>query len=423
MRWYRNLTIRTLSRLVGIEKGYKMGALSGIKILDLSRVLAGPYATQMLGDMGATIIKIERPYVGDDTRNWGPPFLEGTHESAYYLSINRNKKSLAIDISNHEGQEIIHALLKDSDILIENFKAGSLEKYNLDYQSLHKQYPRLIYASITGFGQSGALSTEPGYDLVAQAMSGLMSVTGEPDGAPMKVGVAVSDILTGLHVTIGILAALQSRHITNKGQMVDVSLLDSSLATMTNLAQYYLTSGHVAPRFGNQHSTIVPYQAFKAIDGWLVLAVGNDRQFKKLCELLRHPEWAEDERFKTNPARVTNRTILIPMLDEQILKFTVNDFVMKCREIDIPAGVVQTIEDVLNSQTINDRDMRISMSHSSGQQTDLVGSPLKFSNTPVEYTFAPPQCGEHTLEILTELGLSPQKITDLEDRKIIQIMR
>lgn len=399
------------------------GALTGVKIIDLSRVLAGPYATQMLGDMGAEIIKIERPFIGDDTRAWGPPFLGDTKESAYYLSINRNKKSLSVDISKPEGQEIIHALLKDSDILIENFKVGSLKKYHLDYESLQEKFPRLIYASITGFGQAGSLSTEPGYDLVAQAMGGLMSVTGEPDGAPMKVGVAVSDILTGLHMTIGILAALQARTHTKRGQHVDVSLLDSTLASLTNLAQYYLTAGTPAPRFGNAHSTIVPYQAFEAKDGWLVVAVGNDGQFKKLCTLLKQDEWADDGRFSTNPARVQHRDVLIPLLRASIEKFTVNDFVAQCRALDIPAGPVQRMDQVIESETIKERDMVVTMNHSSGQMTKLIGSPLKFSETPVNYTLAPPICGEHTYEILQALGYNSQKIDDLVDRKIIQIMR
>lgn len=400
-----------------------MGALSGITVLDLSRVLAGPYATQMLGDMGANIIKIEKPYAGDDTRYWGPPFLDNTHESAYYLSINRNKKSVAVDIATPQGQKIIHDLLSTTDILIENFKVGSLEKYDLDYPSLKEKYPRLIYASITGFGQNGPLSTEPGYDLVAQAMGGLMSVTGEPTGAPMKAGVALSDILTGLHITIGILAALQSRAQTNKGQMIDVSLLDSTLASMTNIAQYYLTSEKVAPRFGNEHSTIVPYQAFQALDGWIALAVGNDHQFRKLCTILNHAEWASDERFSTNPARVKHRDILIPLLSESIQKLKADEFVNACREIDIPAGPVQNMAQVLNSDQIKARDMVISLPHHSGTSTKLVGSPLKFSETPVHYQCAPPVCGQDTVSVLQNLGYSDDDITQLAAKKIIEIVR
>jgi crotonobetainyl-CoA:carnitine CoA-transferase CaiB-like acyl-CoA transferase len=400
-----------------------MGALTGIKVLDLSRVLAGPYATQMLGDMGADIIKIEKPFAGDDTRQWGPPFLEGTKESAYYLSINRNKKSVAIDITTQAGQKIIHDLLHDTDILIENFKVGSLEKYGLDYASLKDKYPRLIYASITGFGQNGSLSTEPGYDLVAQAMGGLMSVTGEPNGAPMKAGVALSDILTGLHVTVGILAALQSRHTTNKGQMIDVSLLDSTLASMTNLAQYYLTSHTVVKRYGNEHSTIVPYQAFEASDGWLVLAVGNDKQFQKLCALLKHDEWSDDDRFKTNPARVLNRDILIPLLSDAIKQFTVSDFVDACRAVDIPAGPVQNMAQIFASDQITAREMKISMDHVSGQPTDLVGSPLKFSETPVSYQCAPPICGQDTISVLQKLGYTNQTIENLVTQNIIEAVR
>jgi crotonobetainyl-CoA:carnitine CoA-transferase CaiB-like acyl-CoA transferase len=286
-----------------------MGALSHIKILDLSRVLAGPYCTQMLGDLGAEIFKIEKPYAGDDTRFWGPPFLQhkdgqNSQESAYYLSINRNKKSVAIDIAKKQGQDILLKMLEDCDVLIENFKVDSLKKYGLDYLSLKDRFPKLIYCSITGFGQNGPLSHEPGYDLVAQAMGGFMAATGEPNGAPMKAGVAISDIVTGLHAAIGILAALNKRSITNQGEYIDISLLDSTLATMTNLSQYYLTSHKVAQRFGNAHSTIVPYQAFALRDGYVVIAVGNDHQFAKLCAVLNRPDLAETEKFKTNSNRL-----------------------------------------------------------------------------------------------------------------------
>ncbi len=405
-----------------------MGALSGLRVLDLSRVLAGPYCTQMLGDMGAEIIKIEKPGAGDDTRFWGPPFVRDrdgndTTESAYYLSINRNKKSVAVDLASPEGRDIIIGLLQHCDILIENFKVGGLKKYGLDYDSLKNQFPGLIVCSITGYGQNGPLSTEPGYDLVSQAMGGLMSVTGAPDGDPMKVGVAVSDIITGLHAATGILAALHHRTTTGKGQHVDVALLDCTLATMTNLAQYYLTAGRVAPRQGNMHATIVPYQALKARDGWLVIAVGNDGQFAKLSTLLGHPEWAQDPRFSTNSARLANRDILSPLISASMAAHDVADFVQKCHDLDIPAGPVNTIEQAFAEPQIQAREMKIEMRHDlAPEPVSLVGSPLKFSETPVRYESAPPVLGRHTSEVLSGLlGMEDGQIKNLADRKIIQV--
>ena len=279
--------------------------LDNIRVLDLSRVLAGPSCTQILGDLGADIIKIERPGHGDDTRKWAPPYLKDTdghdtNESAYYLSANRNKRSLAVDLTTEAGQDLIHKLLEKSDVLIENFKTGNLARYGLSYNQIKDRHPHLIYCSITGFGQNGPLSTEPGYDFLAQAMSGLMAITGEPDGEPMKIGVALSDVMTGLYAAVGILSALHARTTTGKGQHVDLALLDCTLAGMVNIAQYYLTSGNLAPRLGNAHSTIVPYQCFAASDGYLIIAVGNDRQFKRLADFIGKPEWTNDERFSTN---------------------------------------------------------------------------------------------------------------------------
>ena len=302
-------------------------SLHNIRVLDLSRVLAGPYCTQMLGDLGAEIIKIEKPGAGDDTRLWGPPFLKDkdgndTTESAYYLSINRNKKSVAVDIKTEAGQKIIHQLLEQSDILIENFKVGGLKQYGLGYEQLKTKYPKLIYCSITGFGQTGPMAEEPGYDLMAQAMAGLMAVTGEPDGAPMKVGVALSDIITGLNATIGILAALHHREQTGEGQRIDVALTDCTLASLTNLAQYFLTSGKPAPRLGNAHSTIVPYQAIQVKDGYIVVAVGNNEQFARFCAMIEKPEWVTDDRFAKNKNRVLNRATLIPMIEEAMKRET-----------------------------------------------------------------------------------------------------
>lgn len=391
------------------------GPLSGLRVIDLSRVLAGPSCTQILGDLGADIIKIERPGMGDDTRKWGPPFLPGTKESAYYLSCNRNKRSIAVDMTKPEGQEVIHALLSDADILIENFKTGGLKKYGLDFDSVHKRHPHIIYSSITGFGQTGPLAAEPGYDLLVQAMGGLMSVTGDIDGEPMKVGVALSDIMTGLYAAIGTLAALQARHTTGRGQHVDVALLDCTLASLTNLSQYYLTSGRVAPRYGNAHSTIVPYQAFEAGDGWLVIAVGNDTQFARLATALGHGEWADDPRFATNTARVEHRDILIPMMTDILRTRPVASWVEIMLNVDIPCGPVNKMDQVFAMDQIKARDMRITMQHGSGQSIDLVGSPLKLSDTQTTYRLPPPVEGEHTDDILRAiLNLNDDAIAALK---------
>ena len=385
------------------------GPLSGIRVLDLSRVLAGPSCTQMLGDMGADIIKIERPGEGDDTRKWGPPYMKDadgndTSESAYYLSCNRNKRSVAIDITQPEGQALIHQLIEQCDILIENFKVGGLKKYGLDYDSVKERHPHIIYASITGFGQNGPLATEPGYDLMAQATGGMMAVTGEPDGAPMKIGVALSDIMTGLHAAIGILAALHRRKTTGKGDHVDVALLDCTLASLTNLAQFYLTSGNVAKRWGNAHSTIVPYQAFEASDGWVVVAVGNDTQFARFAKALGHGEWAEDTRFALNRNRVTHRDILVPLIAERMKEHSIEHWVKTLQAIDVPVGPVNHMDQVFAMEQVQARGMEIEMTHPlAAEPIHLVGSPLKFSESPVSYRLPPPVCGAHTQEILQEL--------------------
>jgi crotonobetainyl-CoA:carnitine CoA-transferase CaiB-like acyl-CoA transferase len=402
------------------------GALDGIRILDLSRILAGPVCTQMLGDLGADVIKIEKPGAGDDTRGWGPPYLtdgEGhaTTESAYYLCANRNKRSAAIDIASPEGQDLIHRLLQKSDILIENFRTGGLEKYGLDFAAVHKRHPRIIYASITGFGQTGPLAAEPGYDLMAQAMAGLMAVTGEPDGQPMKAGVALSDVMTGLYAAVGILAALHKRQETARGQLVDVSLMDCTLAGLVNLAQYYLTSGKPASRTGNAHASIVPYQAFAAADGWLVVAVGNDSQFARFAALVGHAEWAKDPRFAANAARVVNRDIIIPLIADEMKKQPVARWLAALKKIDVPSGPVNRIDQVFAMEQIRARGMDIAMDHPlSAKPIRLVGSPLKLSETAVAYRHAPPVCGQHTNEILQELlTVSERELEDLRARRVI----
>ena len=388
-------------------------ALSGIRVLDLSRVLAGPYCTQMLGDMGAEIIKVERPFAGDDTRKWGPPYMEGfdgkpTSESAYYLSCNRNKKSIAVDITTPEGQEIIHGLIAKSDVLIENFKVGGLEKYGLGYGQIKERYPSLVYCAISGFGQNGPLAEEPGYDFLAQGMAGMMACTGEADGEPMKVGVALSDIMSGMNAAIGILAALRHRDATGgkesgEGQMVDVALTDTTLASLTNIAQYYLTSGKLAPRLGNAHSSIVPYQVFEAADGHIIIAVGNDAQFARLAGFLKQ-DWANDARFATNSARVENREALVAMIDELIKAKDGAYWIEQFEEINVPCGPVNTMDQVFEMEQIKARDMQINMGHPlSPTPISLVGSPIKMSETPAQYKSAPPVCGQDTGGVLKEL--------------------
>jgi crotonobetainyl-CoA:carnitine CoA-transferase CaiB-like acyl-CoA transferase len=395
-------------------------SLDGIRVLDLSRVLAGPVATQILGDLGADILKIEHPEKGDDTRAWGPPFLEGTKESAYYLSCNRNKRSLALDISKPEGQKIIHALAAKSDVLIHNFKVGGLEKYGLGFDVMQEKHPHLIYTAISGFGQDGPLATEPGYDVMMQAMGGLMGHTGPENGEPTKAGVALVDIMTGLYAAIGTLAALHAREKTGKGQMVDLALLDVTLASMTNLAQYYLTSGKPPKRYGNAHATIVPYQSFMAQDGHIVIAVGNDAQFARFATALGHAEWGQDPRFACNADRVENRAVLLPLLEKEMMKKTVAAWMDIFRAIDIPAAPVNAIDQVFAIDQIQHRGMEITMPHPSAPAPiKLVGSPFHLSETPVSYRRAPPTLGQHTREILEELGLSPADVRALADKGVI----
>ncbi|PZQ47444.1 MAG: CoA transferase [Micavibrio aeruginosavorus] len=400
--------------------------LEGLRILDLSRVLAGPVCTQILGDLGAEILKIEKPFDGDDTRNWGPPYLKDkdgndTNESAYYLSANRNKKSITIDISKPEGQKLIHALAAQSDVLIHNFKVGGLDKYGLGFTAMHEKHPHLIYTAISGFGQNGPLASEPGYDLMAQAMGGLMGHTGEPDGEPMKSGVALVDIMTGLYAAIGTLAALNAREKTGLGQMVDVALLDVTLASMTNLAQYFLTSGKAPKRYGNAHSTIVPYQAFEAADGHMVIAVGNDHQFKKFAAALGRPEWGDDARFARNSVRVANRDIIVPLIQDVLLTKPVAVWVSLFQEIDVPSAPVNSINQVFDIPQIQERGMEIEMEHpQSDKPIKLVGSPFHLSETPVSYRLPPPVMGQHTDAALSSLlGLAPEDLARLRADNII----
>ncbi|CAB1215504.1 CaiB/BaiF CoA transferase family protein [Acinetobacter bouvetii] len=388
-----------------------MGALQGIRVLDLSRVLAGPWCGQILADLGAEVIKIERPQLGDDTRMWGPPWMldqqgNATRESGYFQCANRNKYSVAIDIASTEGQALIYEIAKTADVVIENYKAGSLAKYGLDYASLSVLNPNLVYCSVTGFGQDGPRAEEPGYDFIIQGMSGLMSITGEPDDVPgggaQKVGVAVVDIQTGLYSTIAIQAALLARQHTGRGQYIDMSLLDVQVAALANQGMNYLTSGKAPKRMGNKHPNIVPYQTFKAKDKEFIIACGNDKQFKDLCIAIGLPELLEDAKFQRNQDRVKHRDELIPVLSEYFLSKNAKDWVDAIHAVKVPVGVINSVEDALAEPQIQHRQMVVNIPHRLNDNFKVIASPIKLSDTPVEYRHAPPQLGEHTQYILSQ---------------------
>ena len=378
-----------------------MQPLQGIRVLDLSRVLAGPYCTMVLGDLGADVIKVEPPE-GDETRGWGPPFAEG--ESAYYLCVNRNKRGIVINLKTDEGKKVLRDLALQSDVLVENFRPGTLEKFGLDFETLHELNPKLIYCSITGFGQTGSMKDKPGYDFMIQALGGLMSITGEPEGEPMKTGVAVVDLFAGQNAIIAILAALQARMLTGRGQQLDISLFDSQLGWLANVASNYLISGKLPKRHGNAHANIVPYQSFQASDGWFAIAVGNDKQFARLREMLGKPEIAVDEKFSTNSGRVQNRAEIIPLLASIFRDASVSEWLAKLDEAEIPCGPIQNFEQAFSMPTVKEREMLVKMNHPTIGEIPLVGSPLKMSDTPVEYRLHPPLMGEHTEDVLRELG-------------------
>ncbi|MCZ4286830.1 CoA transferase [Marinobacter salarius] len=404
------------------------GSLSHLRVLDLSRVLAGPWAGQILGDLGAEVIKIERPKSGDDTRSWGPPYLQGADGnadlSAYFLTANRNKQSLAVDIAHPEGQELIRKLVAESDVILENFKVGGLKRYGLDYDNLKQINPKLIYCSITGFGQDGPYANRPGYDFLIQAMGGLMSITGQPDGepgaGPMKVGVALTDIMTGLYATIGVLAALSHRDRTGEGQYVEAALLDVQVACLANQAMNYLTTGQAPGRMGNAHPNIVPYQDFPTADGNMVLTVGNDEQFTRLCDVLEHPEWASDDRFATNRARVANRKELIPRLRQATVMRSTQEWVQILERSGVPCGPVNTLDQVFEDPQVLARGMKQSVQHPSLGDVPTVGNPIRLKLTPVSYRTAPPLLGEQSKQVLeTIVGLSSGEIESLRERGIV----
>ena len=399
--------------------------LTGLRVLDLSRILAGPWATQLLADLGAEVIKIERPGEGDDTRGWGPPFVVGEHEadlfSAYYLAANRGKKSVAVDFSRREGQEIVAALANSCDVVIENFKVDGLKRLGLGYEALSANNPRLIYCSISGFGQTGPYKDKPGYDLLVQAMGGLMSITGAPEGEPMKVGVAVADILTGLYATVAILAALNERRSSEKGQHIDLALLDVQVATLANQGMNFLTSGKVPRRHGNAHPNIVPYQAFATSDGHIVVAVGNDAQFVRLVAILGIPGLSDDPRFQKNADRVRNRGELIEILSGRIGSFRKLELLNLLDAQLIPAGPINDLREVFSDPNIAARDLVIEQDLSKGRSTiRMIGNPIKLSRTPINYRDAPPRLGAHTADILKdELGIPESEFERLIEQGII----
>ena len=405
-----------------------MGALSGIRVLDLSRVLAGPWCGQNLADLGAEVIKVERPGSGDDTRQWGPPYLKDrdgndSREAAYFLCANRNKESLTIDFTQPEGQRLVRELAAKSDVLIENFKVGGLAAYGLDYASLKAVNPKLIYCSITGFGQDGPYASRAGYDFMVQGLGGLMSLTGQPDGSegagPVKVGVALTDVLTGLYASIAILAALQYREREGVGQHIDTALLDVQVACLANQALNYLTTGRAPQRLGNAHPNIVPYQSFPTADGDFILTVGNDGQFRKFAQVAGKPEWADDPRFTTNRARVEHRAELIPLIRQVTVFKTSAQWLAELEAVGVPCGPINDLAQVFADPQVIARGLKVEMPHAVGS-VPQVASPLRLSASPVDYRLPPPQLGEHSAQVLARvLGLSAAEIAALQGNGVV----
>ena len=400
--------------------------LEDINILDLTRVLAGPTSTQILGDLGANIIKIERPLSGDDSRNLGPPYLDKNlkkpMESSYFLSVNRNKNSVELDFTKKDGQELAKKLIKKCDVLVENFRAGNLKQYGLDYKSIKKINPEIIYCSITGFGQNGPYSKRGGYDYLVQAMGGIMSITGEKKGNPTKIGVGVSDIITGLYSTIGILSALRFKEVTGKGQHLDISLMDSQVSWLSYVAQNYLISGEIPKRIGNDHPSIVPYQTVKAKDGLMVLAIANDRQFKEFCEYAKISNLINDPKFKTNSSRVKNRCDLNKIINKIIKKKTIKQWVEGLVKVNVPCGPINNIQQVFEDKQVKSRKMVISMKHSKSKnkKIKLIANPINFSESKIQYKKPPPKLGQDTISVLKKfLKLDSKDLLDLKKKKII----
>lgn len=419
---------RTIERMSPTPPDSDALPLRGVRVLDLSRVLAGPWCTQTLADLGADVIKVERPGSGDDTRGWGPPFLQDgaghdTAESAYYLGTNRNKRSITVDVARPEGQALIRRLAGTCDVFVENFKVGDMQRYGLDAGRLRDANPGLVYCSITGFGQTGPYKERAGYDYAIQGIGGLMSVTGErddlPGGGPQKVGVAVADLFTGMYATVAILAALRHRDLTGQGQVVDMALLDAQVAMLANLGANYLVTGRAPRRMGNAHANIVPYQVFEVSDGHLILAVGNDGQFAKFCEVAGCPQLARDGRFATNAQRVRHRDTLVPMLEPILRTRTRRSWLDALEAAKVPCGPINDLAEVFADPQVQSRGMAVDMPHPLAGTVRLVGSPIRLSDTPVQVRRAPPLLGEHTDEVLAEFGIDAQERARLREQGVL----
>jgi len=393
--------------------------LDGVRVLDLSRVLAGPYCTMMLGDLGADIIKIEAPGLGDDTRHWGPPFTEGG-ESAYFLCVNRNKRSMTLNLKTNQGIQILKELIQQCDVLVENFRVDTMDKWGLSYETLQQLKRGLIYCSITGYGYTGPYRNLPGYDFIIQAQGGVMSITGPEEGEPCKVGVAIADITAGLFACNAILAALYDHQKSGRGQRIDISLLDSQIAWLANVGSNYLISGEKPMRYGNAHPNIVPYQTFRASDGYFALGIGNDAQWKQFCERAGKIEWAEDGRFKTNANRVENRNTLIPLLDELFLRNEIAHWLSILESVGVPCGSINTIDQLFDDPQVQAREMVIQVDHPSAGVIKMVASPLKIPTAPVKIRLPPPKLGEHTEKILHDLlGYDRNTVEELRTSQVI----
>ena len=394
------------------------GALDGIKVLDLSRVLAGPWASQLLADLGATVIKVEKPGAGDDTRHWGPPNLpDGT--AGYFLAANRGKQSITVDITQPEGRAIVQQLAAEADVLLENYKVGGLKKYGLDYPTLKAINPRLVYCSITGFGQTGPYASRPGYDYIVQGMSGLMSITGPAEGEPHKVGVAVTDLFTGLYASNAICAALLARERSGEGQAIDLALFDCALAMLANVNMNWLIGGDVPPRLGNAHPNIVPYQVFATSDGHFILACGNDSQFARIAELCGHAEWATDPRFARNADRVAHRDALVPLLAEVFVTRTRDNWLAALDAAGVPNGPINTVDQAFADPQIVARGMRLDLPDAQGLPVPQVACPIQLSGTPVVYHAAPPALGQHTEAVLKSLGKTADEVARLRENGVV----
>ncbi|WCK52446.1 CaiB/BaiF CoA-transferase family protein [Aneurinibacillus sp. Ricciae_BoGa-3] len=394
-----------------------MGALDGITILDLTRVLAGPFCTMTLGDLGAEVIKVEGSHNKDDTREWGPPFVGG--ESAYYLSANRNKRAITLNLKSAKGKEIVKQLVRDADVVVQNFKTGTLDKLGLGYDVLKEINPQIILASITGFGSNGPYKDDAGYDYIIQAMGGLMSITGGDSSGPLKVGVAIADVLTGLYTTIGILAALHERNHSGRGQCIDISLFDSQISALVNVASNYLITGVVPKRLGNQHPNIVPYQVFPTADQEMVVAVGNDAQFRKFTHIIGLAELADDDKFSTNARRVEHKDELVNRIAAALKKRPAREWTTLFKEAGVPNGPINDMKALFEDPQVHARQMVVEMAHPTAETIRLIGSPLKLSRTPVEIQRHPPLYGEHTDQVLKKLGYSAEDIRSMREKQDI----